>query len=305
VTRAIVAFSVLCVVFGTTFGAIAVGIDRGWPPLLAAGARFTIAGAIVLAIAALRGDLHRPSRALALQIAFIGLTVTTTTFAALYTAERVIPSGLAALVSATGPAFAVIIALVARRRRADAMLVAGLAIGTLGVALVVGIGSITLGAAGALAALSIVASECAFAAGLTMTREIAGRAPVLMIAGAQQLFGGIALLVLSSAFEHALPRALGDPVGWFALAYLAIVASAGAHTLAIWLAGVTSATFATSWTYVSPFIALVVGGAFLHELIPLAAWIGGACVIVGAALLNADLRTSIAGARIARARHAG
>ena len=292
-TRAIAAFAVLCLVFGTTFGAIAIGIDRGWPPLLAAGSRFTLAGIVVLAIAAARRDLRRPSRTLTLQIAFIGLTVTTVTFAALYLAERVIPSGLAALLSASGPGFAVLIAIFRGRRRVEGLLVGGLALGMLGVALVVGVGSLTLGLGGVLAALAIVASELGFAAGLTVTREIAGRAPVFFIAGAQQLIGGVVLLALSAAFEHALPSRLGDSAGWFALLYLAIVASAGAHTLAIWLAGATSPTFATSWTYISPFIALVVGSAFLHEPIQAAAWLGGVCVIAGAALLNTDLRASL------------
>ncbi len=299
-TRAIGAFAILCLVFGTTFGAIAVGIDRGWPPLLAAGARFTLAGLIVLGLAAARGEVRRPTRRLAVQVAFIGLTVTTATFGALYTAERIIPSGLAALVSATSPLFAVVIALALRKRRFDAMLGAGLALGTAGVALIVGIGGVALGVGGVFAALGILVSEFAFAAGLTMTRAIAGRLPVLFIAGTQQLVGGVVLLGLSVVFEHALPAHPGDPLGWVALAYLVVVASAGAHTLAIWLASATSATFASSWTYVSPFIALVFGSALLHESIPVIAWTGGACVIAGAALLNADLRASIVGARRTR-----
>ena len=292
-TRAVGAFVTLCVIFGTTFAAIAVGIGHGWPPLLAAGVRFTLAGLIVLAVAAARGELHRSSRTLGMQIAFIGLTVTTATFAALYTAERVLPSGLAALLSATGPAFAVLFAVLGRRRRIDALLLCGLVLGTLGAALVVGIGGYMLGIAGALAALSIVVSEIAYAAGLTMSREIAGRAPVLMISGAQLLLGGLVLLALSATFEHALPAHGGDLAGWVALAYLAIVATAGAHTLLIWLAGATTPTFATSWTYVSPFIALLVGAVFLGEPIRAAAWIGGACVVAGAAMLNADLRASL------------
>ena len=258
-TRSIVAFAVLCAIFGTTFAAIAVGIDAGWPPLLAAGARFTLAGAIVLALAAVRGELRRPARADALRVAFVGLTVTTATFAALYTAERVVPSGLAALASATSPAFAVVIALALGRRRFDRWLLAGLVFGTVGVALIVGVGGAALGPAVALGCLSIVVSEIAYAGGLTVTRDLAARLPILVIAGAQQTIGGLVLLTLSAAFEHALPARPFAGAGWLALAYLTVIASAGGHTLSIWLAGETSATFATSWSYIAPFIALAVG----------------------------------------------
>jgi hypothetical protein len=75
----------------------------------------------------------------------------------------------------------------------------------------------------------------------------------LEIARGQQLIGGLVLLVLSATFEHRVPVRF-DTAGIAALLYLALVASAGAHTVALWLAGATSATFAASWTYVSPFV---------------------------------------------------
>jgi drug/metabolite transporter (DMT)-like permease len=161
-------------------------------------------------------------------------------------------------------------------------------LGTLGVALVCGFGHAQGGSPALLAALALIASEIAYAAGLTATRGLLQRLPMLEVAGGQQLVGGLVLLLLSAAFEHRVPARV-DATGLVALAYLAIVASAGAHTVAIWLAGATSATFASSWTYLSPFIALLAGALWLHEPVGPAAWIGGALVICGCVALNADL----------------
>lgn len=287
-TRAWLAFGFLCVVFGTTFGAIEIGIAAGWPPLLAAGVRFTLAGALVLALARTRG----PFAALAAPdyrgIAAIGLTVTTGTFAALYSAERVLPSGLAAVLSASSPLFAVGLALASRQRRFDRSVVFGLVLGTLGVALVAGFGN-TRGAATTFAALAIIVSEIGYAWGLSRARAVSRVVPMLQLAGAQQFVGGAALLALSLVFEHRGPARV-DIGGLVALGYLVVVGSAAGHSISLWLASVTDATFATSWTYVSPFVALLLGVTFLHEPIGLTAWLGGVFVVVGAFALNRDVR---------------
>ena len=287
-TRAYVAFAVLCLVFGTTFGAIEIGIAGGWPPFLAAGLRFAVAGTIVLGFAALRGELRRLTPRDVRDIVAIGLSVTAGTFGALYGAEVVLPSGLAAVLSATSPLFAVGLAILAKRRRFDVGVAGGIALGMLGVVLIAGIGSVT-GPRSTLASVAIVVSEIGFAWGLSQMRAVAARVPMLQLAGAQQFIGGVVLLALSFGFERRGPTH-ESLAGYLAFGYLAIVASAGAHTLLGWLASRTTATFATSWSYVSPFIALLFGALFLHEAIGLVAWCGGACVVAAAFLLNRDVR---------------
>ncbi len=289
-TRAYVAFAFLCVVFGTTFGAIEIGIADGWPPLLAAGARFALAGTLVLGVAAARGEVRRLGRDDIVAVVAIGLSVTAGTFGALYSAERVIPSGLAALLSATSPLFAVAIAIAQRRRAFDASVVAGVVLGTLGVALVAGTGPAN-DAGTRWAAAAIVVSEIGFAWGLSRARAASARMPMLQLAGAQQLVGGLVLLALSLVFEHRGPTHAGV-AGIVALVYLVIVASAGAHTVSIWLASRTNATFATSWTYVSPFVALAFGALFLREPIGASALLGGVFVVAAAVALNRDARAS-------------
>lgn len=293
-TRAVAAFSFLCVVFGTTFGAIAVGIHDGWPPLLSAGLRFAIAGVLVLAVAAARRELRPLTRRDVTGIAMIGMCVTAIVFGTLYIAESVLPSSLAALLSASSPLFAFALAIRGGTRRLDRSGVIGIALGSAGVALVVGFAGAGTGLIPALAALALVLSELSYAAGLTATRALMARLPTLQVAGGQQAIGGFTLLALSLAFEHRGPVRI-DTTGIAALVYLTLVASAGAHSISIWLAGTTSATFASSWTYVSPFIALIAGALWLHEPIGVSVWIGGVLVVCGCVALNADLLRSMRG----------
>lgn len=292
-TRALAAFAFLVVVFGTTFGAIKIGIVDGWPPLLAAGLRFTIAGLLVLGVARLTKQTKPLTRAEFRGATAVGLTVTSATFGALYCAEGVLPSGLAAVLSATSPLFAVALAIAGGNRRFEPTIAIGLIVATLGVVLVSGAGAVS-GRPALLASIAIVASEIAFAWGLAQTKGLRATIPALQLAGTQQAVGGAVLLALSLAFEHHGPAHI-DAAGLGALFYLIIVGSAVAHTVAIWLAGATSATFASSWTYISPFIALLFGAAYLHEIPGTAAWIGGAFVVAGAVILNRDLRQTLRG----------
>lgn len=176
-TRAYVAFAFLCIVFGTTFGAIKIEMAENWPPLLSAGLRFTIGGCLVLGLAALRREL-RPLRPAEIgSLVSVGLTVTAATFGALYCAERVLPSSVCALLSATSPLFAVALAIAAKHRRFDRFAATGIVFGTAGVALVAGIGAVS-GSTAILAAAAIVVSEFGFAWGLGRARSVSAAVPM-------------------------------------------------------------------------------------------------------------------------------
>ena len=284
VTSAFAAFVFLCAVFGTTFGAIKIEMAENWPPLLAAGLRFSAGGILVLVLAGLRREFRPLPRGSARPLVAVALTVTTGTFGVLYCAERILPSGLCALLSATSPLFAVVFAVASKQRGIDALAVMGILLGTVGVALVSGAGAVA-GTPALLAAAAIVISEIGFAWGLGCARSLAGRVPMLQFAGMQQLIGGGVLLVLSAVVER---RGVTAPSmgGALSFLYLVVVGTAGAHTVAIWLAARTNATFASSWTYISPLIALGLGAVLLHEAIGASAWVGGMFVITGAVAIN-------------------
>ncbi|WP_025681472.1 EamA family transporter, partial [Paenibacillus massiliensis] len=97
-----VGYIVMCLVFGTTFLAIKIGVEAGLPPFLSAGLRFLVAGILMYTWMKLRGKAQW-SLLLRKEMLLTGLGLTFGTFAALYWAEQYVSSGIGAILSATGP----------------------------------------------------------------------------------------------------------------------------------------------------------------------------------------------------------
>lgn len=100
--RLLIAYMSMCLIFGTTFLAIKIGNDAGVPPFFAAGVRFCLAGALLFIWCLWR---RKTSIKLLLrkEVMIIGSCLTFMTFAGLYYGEQYISSGVAAVLSATGP----------------------------------------------------------------------------------------------------------------------------------------------------------------------------------------------------------
>ncbi|MGZ5477255.1 MAG: EamA family transporter, partial [Thermoanaerobaculia bacterium] len=99
---AITAFTIVCVVWGTTYLAIRVAVET-IPPLLLTSIRFVIAGVVILGIARLRGERIPTRRSTLANLAFVGFLMVGVGNLAVVWAEQWVPSGLAALFVATAP----------------------------------------------------------------------------------------------------------------------------------------------------------------------------------------------------------
>lgn len=280
-------YIVLCLIFGTTFIAIKIGVIAGIPPILFAGLRFTIAGVIALILAASRRLPLKLTRVQFGVIVRVGLTGTTAIFGALFWAERFLSPGVAATVGATLPMFVVF--LRAGGHRMSPYRALGLVAGLLGVGLVL---SPTLGLPSGhldiLAIAVLLAGEVAAGWGSVQAEKGLTILPAFVFNGYQMLLGGVALLALST-FE-GIGNLSAIPVqGWAALAYLVIVGSVIGWSLYYWLIARTGAVFPSTWTYIAPAISTLLGIVFLHEALLWSSLAGVALVLVGAAL--ADLKT--------------
>ena len=96
-------YFLMCLIFGTTFLAIKIGVDAGVPPFLFAGTRFFLAGVIMLLAVRLRKGGIRLRRENCGDVVLVGVFMTGIMFGCLYWGEKYISSGLAALLAATTP----------------------------------------------------------------------------------------------------------------------------------------------------------------------------------------------------------
>jgi drug/metabolite transporter (DMT)-like permease len=127
------------IIWGTTYLAIRVS-NETLPPLIAAGVRFLVAGAVLYAITARRGDVRgdRPGRAQWGAAAIVGIALVAGGNGLVVLAERTIPSGIAALIIALVPLWMALVDRVLLRHRVGGLTVLGLVLGFGGAALLIG-----------------------------------------------------------------------------------------------------------------------------------------------------------------------
>ncbi len=284
----LIAYILMCIIFGTTYLAIKVGVDAGLPPLLFAALRFAIAGPVSLLIVLLR-RLPLPTKASQYgALAGVGLFSTTLVYAILFWAEQYIPSGIAAVLLAGAP----MLVIVVRRRWSQAyraVQIAGLCAGITGVIMVVlpQVGG-DWGAAPLWAAGLLLLSGLFLAIGSVRAREAMeqGVHPLTLNAF-QMLFGGLGLFICSLLFEFPVNVSF-TPAGFAALAHLSIVGSVVGFGIYYWLVARIGPLLSSTWTYLAPAVATAAGVLVLRESAGWPVLVGVPLVVLGAALTDPD-----------------
>lgn len=253
---------ILYTVWSSTYLALRYVVEE-MPPLGSAGARFVLAGLVLLAVVRGRG-IALPTVPQMRIAALTGILVFAMGNGFVALAEQKSSSGLAAVVCASMPCFAAVFdALGGRKLGAREML--GIGLGFAGV-VVLSFGA--LGGPRDWSTYLLFGAPVAWALGSVIGRRFFGGAHVLATASFQMLGGGLAALALSFlSGEHHLALAHGAPSGkaWAALAYLVVMGSLVAFSAYAWLLANTSVAVATSYAFVNPVIALFLGVAFAHE----------------------------------------
>lgn len=279
----------MCLIFGTTFLAIKLGVEAGLPPFFGAGLRFFAAGLLVMLYMAARRKVSF-SLLLRKETLFTGFGLTFCTFAALYWAEQYISSGLASVLSATGPAFILLLQAGVSRIRIPKIALTGTLIGTAGVALLLLPGAEgTHGKMWLIAGLVVVAGEIGYASGALLAKHASAKLPEaspISLNAAQMMHGGWMLLLLSLLAERGHAGVTDYSQALLSLLYLTLIGSMAGHTLFYWLVSRTHPVFPTTWLYVSPFIALALGARLYGEPLHWNAAVGSLVVLAGVLLTN-------------------
>lgn len=272
------ALATVYVVWGSTYLAIRVMVET-IPPLLGAGVRFTLAGAIFLALLALRGESLRVTRRELAGAALVGTLLTFGGNGLVTVAERDVPSGLAALLVASVPLWVVLFRALARER-VSATTGVSVAVGFVGVALLVLPGDRPEGAPLG-GVLLVVLAAGLWALGSFWSKRVRLPGNAFLSTAVQMLCGGGAMVLVGLAAGEAGRLGAGafalDSV--LAFAYLVTFGSLLAFTAYTWLLQHAPISTAATYAYVNPVIAIVLGWAILsEEITPLV--LAGATVIV-------------------------
>ncbi|MCK9905903.1 EamA family transporter, partial [Frankia sp. Cpl3] len=170
--------------------------------------------------------------------------------------------GTAALLVATAPVFTTIVSIYFKQIHFRWYVLTGLLVSVAGAGLIVGnqLGE-EHGLLSLLSKLFIIAAELFFAIGAVSSRKHLSSLSPFAFNGYQMLFASIGLLILSVCVEQPWETAY-TLRSLLSLFYLSVVASIIASTIYYWLVKETNATFPTTWTYVAPVIAMLIGALF-------------------------------------------
>ncbi len=282
-------YILVCIIFGTTFLTIKFGIEAGAPPLFSAGIRFFLAGLILIIIFKLKRKDIMPYL-LSKRIIYAGFCLTFMTFATLYWAEQYISSGLAAILSATGPMMILLLQSKRNKTKLQKEQLVALVIALIGVFCISLPGMHQeLTFIWSIACLVILVGELFYGIGSIRSKEILSDLPNVspfLINGIQMFYGGVLLLIVSIVMEQPNLTILTSWNVQWPILYLIFVGSIGGHGLYYWLLSKTNPVFPSTWLYVSPLIAVIVGYFVLGEPLNPAMGIGACLILIGVFLAN-------------------
>lgn len=288
-------YILVCIIFGTTFLTIKIGIEAGAPPLFSAGIRFFLAGIILMIIFKLKRKEIMP-HIFSKRIMYAGFCLTFMTFASLYWSEQYISSGLAAVLSATGPMMILLIQAKRNREKLQKEQLVALVIALIGVIFVSLPGMHQqVSFIWSIACIVLVIGELFYGIGSICSKEILSdlsNVSPFLINGIQMFYGGILLLIASIIVEQPNVTVLTSWSVQWPILYLIFIGSIGGHGLYYWLLSKTNPVFPSTWLYVSPLIAIIVGYIILGEPLNPTMGMGACLILIGVFLANrSTLRT--------------
>src|SRR5947209_9259727 len=278
------ALGTVYLLWGSTYLGIKFAIDT-IPPLLMGSLRFLVAGGVLYALAVRGGGVarDRPGATQWGAALLIGAALLLGGNGGVILAEQYVPTGVVALLVATAPLWMAVIDRIAFGRRLPPLVIVGLVIGFGGVAFLIGSpgpGHISLFGA----ALALAAPLC-WASGSVFTRHVRLPSRPLVAASMEMLCAGV-LFAIASVVTGELGRLHPfSTTSIVALGYLIVFGSLIGFTAYVWLLRSAPLSLVSTYAYVNPVVAVILGTIFLSERIDLRTVVAGGIILAAVALI--------------------
>ena len=288
--RIVLAFAAVYVLWGSTYLFIRYAIDT-IPPFVLGATRFIASGAVLYALARWRGAPKPTAHELRLA-ALTGVLMLGFGNGAVMWAEKSIPSGVVALIVSSVPIWVVIIDwLRPQGNRPRRSMLAGLALGFIGMVILIGPRAIVgQGHVDEVAAGVLLVGSVSWSLGTLLTRWSTRPGSPLVFAALQMLAASAAMLIGSLVMGEwsGLTWAAVSGRSRFSWVYLVIFGSIIGYTAYVYLLGVVSAAKASTYAYVNPVIAVVLGWAFANEPLGWRTVIAASVILGGVAIITSS-----------------
>ena len=267
-------------------------MTENMPPLYMAGCRLLTAGLILYPFARLTGSA-RPTRHEWLSAGIIGILLLTIANGGMTVALQYVPTGVAALLAGMLPLFIVVLNwLTFSKVKPTKVAMAGLLVGMVGIALLVKPGGFKATSTESWIGIAIITfGNLSWALGTLLSGRL--KLPTQVVSSAvQMLVGGGVLLVVSLVVEpvtllsisHAPAKAVG------ALIYLIVFGSLIGFSSFAWLARNAPPQLLSTYAYVNPVVAMLLGWAFAGEVLTSQSLLSAFIIVTGVVLISVGKR---------------
>lgn len=292
--RIVVAYLSLFLVWGSTYLAIRIGV-MDIPPALLAGMRFIVSGSILVAAGRIWHKPFPKKIAAWRHLVIVGMFLLVGGNGLVVWAEQWVPSGLAALIVATVPLFmSSIDAIIPGGHRLSALGWLGILIGFGGVVVLVSpsLGMVAGEQINAGGIIGLAAASLLWSIGSIYAKRHPVDGDIFVNTGIQMLAGGAVLTVIGLATGE------GEAIRWtmsgvLAVAYLIAFGSIIGFTSYAYLLRHVPAAKASTYAYVNPIVAVILGALILAEPVDLRTVAATAIILGGVAIVQlARMRTA-------------
>jgi drug/metabolite transporter (DMT)-like permease len=280
-------FVLLGFFWGSSYLFIKIGVEAGLQPLTLVAMRLLFGFLLLAAVVGIAREALPRRPATYGHLAVMSVLSVALPFFLITWAEQSVDSAFAAILTAAVPLFVILIAAaVLADEHITANRLAGLAIGFVGVAILVGFDPGVIAGTDALAAVALIGAAASYAAGGVYARRFAQGLRPMIPALFQVGFALVITAALAFVFESPIdmpPRA----DAWLAVVWLGLLGSGAAYLIFFRLLTGWGATRTSLVAYLLPVFGIVLGALVLNEPIDARLLLGTALVIGGIALVNA------------------
>jgi drug/metabolite transporter (DMT)-like permease len=286
--QVILAFALVYVLWGSTYLAIGIAVERVSPPMMGAS-RFIIAGAVMLVWRKLSGNSIAVSGQELFRLTVIGVLLLVTSNVVLGWAEQMIPTGLAALLIAITPLWFLLLERLSHKgERFSSRAVVGIVFGIAGVAVLMWpklrLG-LTLGHREIFGMVLVLCASLSWATGSVLSKRWHLRIDAYGASGWEMLMAGVVNLLVAALLRD-LPRTRWDRGAILAIGYLVVAGSWIGFTAYVWLLKNIPTSKVATYAYVNPIVAVFLGWVVLHERMDRWMFSGSAVIILGVILVT-------------------
>ncbi len=281
-----VALAAVCLIWGTTYLALRIGVTD-FPAFLFSAFRLLAAGGILIIFMLIFGKLKFPEwRVIRIQ-ALAGFFMFTMGNGLVGWAEINVSSGLAAIISSTIPIWVILLNMkLSEDERPNFPIIAGLLIGLSGIVMIFGQHlnefsnpSYRFGI------IAMFIANLSWAGGSVWIKKKNQHTNLFLNAGLQMLFGGLFLLPLSVLFDDYSKFVFSAPVA-YSLVYLILIGSIVAYICFTYAIKKLPVTVVSLYAYINPLVAVFLGWLILNEKFSLKIFIAMLITVAGVYLVN-------------------